>query len=382
MDEINRKRGPGLYDIELGGFKPEAVESRSAGPGWAREYEMKRLAALPHLLHKDQWEARRLLAKKLGPGSYDIKDFKEMDDLIPRSKIGICGYLGKRMGSAFKEKTPGPGTYGEGGVPHSGIEEKATKSTSTIGMLDAATSGKRDLPTVGCHLGPGNYNFKGSTDMLRERQVSTRGPYDLFSLDRNKPIKTGHHAKFGGSTLGPREYDMKSFTDNINTYNNKKKGEFGKTEQHPEKAERIYFSTLSQVPMPEAADRPGPTSYDPKINYPKPQNHGNAGFLSDSARNDKRSQRFFTGNFNSVGAGRYEVQKFHESRHRNGHESVFKSKVGRLAQHQEFSFRERIREKDVQKADRVHLLKPQKPPYYYPNNLTDHYSQTKSITIG
>lgn len=381
MDTITRKRGPGLYDIEQGGFKPDAVMSRSAGPGWAREYEMKRLAALPHLLHKDQWEARRLLAKKLGPGSYNIKDFKEEDDLVPRSKIGICGYLGKRMKSAFMEKTPGPGTYGEGGVPHSQIELKAKKSTSTIGMLDAETSGKRDLPTVGCHLGPGNYNFKSSTQALNERQVSKRGPYDLFSLDRNKPIITGHLAKFGSSTLGPGQYDLKSFTEDINAYNNVKKGAFGKTTQHPEKGERIYFSTLSQVPMPEAADRPGPTSYDPKITYPKPQNKGSAGFLSDSQRNDKRSQKFFTGNHNSVGAGRYEVQKFHEAEHRNGHESVFKSKVGRLAQHQEFAFRERIREKDVLKGDRVHLLKPERPAYYYPNNLTDHYSQTKSITI-
>lgn len=382
MDDITRKRGPGLYDIEAGGFKPDAVDRRSSGPGWAREYEMKRLAALPHLLHKDQWEARKLLAKKLGPGSYNIKDFKEANDEIPKSTIGICGYLGKRMKSAFKEKTPGPGTYGEGGIPHSAIEVKAKQSTSTIGMLDAATSGKRDLPTVGCHLGPGNYSFKSSVEGLLEREVSKRGPYELFSLDRNKPIKTGHLAKFGSSTLGPGEYGLRSFTDDINLYNNAKKGQFGKTEQHPEKAERIYYSTLSQVPKPDAAEHPGPTSYDPKITYPKPENQGKAGFLSEALRNDKRSMKFFTGNFNSVGAGRYEVQKFHEAKHRNGHESVFKSKVGRLAQHQEFAFRERIREKDVLKSDRIHLLKPERPPYYYPNNLTDHYSQTKSITIA
>jgi len=384
MDAITRKRGPGMYDVEQGGFKPEAVVRRSSGPGWAREHELKRLAALPHLLNKDQWEARRLLARKLGPGSYNIKDFKQANDEIPKSTIGICGYLGKRMKSAFKEKTPGPGTYGEGGVPHSGIEEKAKKSMSTVGLLDAVTSRKRDLPTVGCHLGPGNYNFKGSVDEMQEREVSKRGPYDLFSIDRNKPIKTGHLAKFGCSTLGPGEYDLGSFTDEPNNYNSssKKKGMFGKTVQHPEKAERIYYSTLSQVPMPEASDRPGPTSYDPKIEYPKPQNHGAAGFLSESLRNDKRSMNFFTGNFNSVGAGRYEVQKFHEAEHRNGHESVFKSKVGRLAHHQEFAFRERIRQKDVKKSDRVHLLEPERPPYYYKNNLTDHYSQTKSITVA
>ena len=293
-----------MYDIESGGFKPDAVDARSAGPGWAREYEMKRLAALPHLLHKEQWEAKRALVRKLGPGSYNIKDFKEVSDEIPKSKIGICGYLGKRMKSAFKERTPGPGTYGEGGIPHSALEEKERKSTSTIGMLDQASSGKRDLPTVGCHLGPGNYNFKSSVDQLQERQVSIRGPYDLFSIDRNKPIKTGHLAKFGSTQLGPGQYNLNSFTDDINSTANNKKGKFGKTVQHPQQAERIFYSTLSQVPITDREVRPGPTSYNPSQDMSKPENHGKAGFLSDSVRTDKRAMKFFTGNFNSVGAGR------------------------------------------------------------------------------
>lgn len=382
MESLNRKRGPGMYDIERGGFKPEAVSDRSSGPGWERQMEVKRLASMPHLLHKDQWEAKKILVRKLGPGSYSLKDFIEINDEVPKSTIGICGYLGKRMKPAFMEKTPGPGTYGEGGVPHSAIEQKNQQSTSTVGMLDQATSGKRDLPTVGCHLGPGNYRFKSSVDELKERQVSIRGPYDLFSIDRNKPIKTGHLAKFGSSTLGPGQYNLTSFTDDIGAYYNQKKGSFGKTDQHPEKAERIYYSTLSQVPKPDAGDRPGPTSYDPKINYPKPENHGNAGFLSDAVRTDKRAMQFFTGNYNAVGAGRYEVQRFHESRHRNGHESVFKSKTGRLPHHREMAFRERIREKDVKKSDRIHLVTPERPPFYYPNNLTDHYSQTKSSTVA
>lgn len=356
MEGLSRRRGPGLYEIK-NSYDPDILQRQATHPGWARELEMKKLAAMPHLLNKDQWEERKMLTRRLGPGKYDIKDFVDVGKEKPVSSIGICGYMGKRMRPAFSEKTPGPGTYGEGGIPHSAIEQKAQLSTSTVGMLDQATSGKRDLPTVGCDLGPGNYNFKSSVTKLLETQTGNRGPYDVFSLDRNKPIKTGHYAKFGASTLGPGQYSHSSFTDDLDAYNNKYKGKVGKANmQHPEKAERIFYSTLSQVPKPDAADRPGPTSYDPKIAYPKPENKGDAGFLSNSVRTDKRAMRFFTGNYNSVGAGRYNVHKFHESRSVNGHESVFKSKTGRLEHTKEPAFRERLREKDVKKEDRIFLV--------------------------
>ena len=46
----------------------------------------------------------------------------------------------------------------------------------------------------GSHLGPGNYNFTSFTDEIIGKVTSLRGPYDLFSVDRNKPMKTGHLA--------------------------------------------------------------------------------------------------------------------------------------------------------------------------------------------
>ena len=48
----------------------------------------------------------------------------------------------------FQNETPGPGTYGEGGVPHAAKEAKEQLSTSTVGMLDAKSSSKRNLPSV------------------------------------------------------------------------------------------------------------------------------------------------------------------------------------------------------------------------------------------
>ena len=46
------------------------------------------------------------------------------------------------------KETPGPGTYGKGGIPHAVLEEKNRKSTSTVGLLDAGSSTARSLPMV------------------------------------------------------------------------------------------------------------------------------------------------------------------------------------------------------------------------------------------
>lgn len=59
-----RKLGPGAYDVSHGGFSQKSVEERSDGPGWSRAYEVEKLAALPHLLNKEQWEMKRILVCK------------------------------------------------------------------------------------------------------------------------------------------------------------------------------------------------------------------------------------------------------------------------------------------------------------------------------
>ena len=47
----------------------------------------------------------------------------------------------------FQSETPGPGTYGKGGIPHAALEGKDKKSASTVGLLDAGVS-SRNLPMV------------------------------------------------------------------------------------------------------------------------------------------------------------------------------------------------------------------------------------------
>ena len=53
--------GPGSYYVDVGGFNRKSVDERASGPGWSRAYEVERMAALPHLLHKDQWELKKML---------------------------------------------------------------------------------------------------------------------------------------------------------------------------------------------------------------------------------------------------------------------------------------------------------------------------------
>ena len=145
--------------------------------------------------------------------------------------------------------TPGPGTYGTGGVPHFTKEEKAKQSPGTIGMLDAGASGARSLPTIGSRLGPGSYQFESFIDEAHKKVTSLRGPYDLYSGDRNNPIRTGHYAVPHHATLSPGQYEIRSFVEELGSAHKKKQGRFGRVARIPEHpAERIYSFSLSQNP--------------------------------------------------------------------------------------------------------------------------------------
>lgn len=381
IEDLNRRMGPGSYYVDVGGFNKKSVDERASGPGWARAYEVERMAALPHLLHKDQWELKKMLVRKLGPGSYEIKDFLQMSDLKPRSARGICNTKAIR----FKEQqseTPGPGTYGKGGIPHTAKEEKQQQSTSTVGMLDAGSSTPRNLPSVGSKLGPGTYNFKSFAEETVNKMTSTRGPYDLFSGDRNKPITVGYLAAPKLANLGPGQYNLKSFVDGWDTEHKKRQGKFGKVDQYPEQpTERVFCKTLSQCP--KEPTQPGPGQYEPgELSRPECKNA--PGFLSTAQRNDKISQRFFTRNFNPVGAGRYDVQKWEEAQHHNGHSSVFKAKTGKLSATMEKFMKERIRGKDVRVEDRVFMVPPQVPPGYdiHRTNTQENFTKQKALTVA
>lgn len=160
-------------------------------------------------------------------------------------------------------------------------------------MLDAGASGKRQLPEVGSALCPGQYNCKSFTEQLADRVISKRGPYDLFTGDRNKPITVGHLAAPNKGNLGPGEYEIKSFLDDLDIQQKTHHGKFSKVDRYPPiPSDRIHCRTLSQ--WPRKKDEPGPGHYNPQ-ELSKPLASIRPPFGSSAERNDKKATTFFLG---------------------------------------------------------------------------------------
>jgi len=354
VDKLSRNLGPGLYNIDVGGFNHKSVMERSKGPGWERAFETLRMAKIPHLLYKDEWEKKQLQKKLLGPGTYNIPDFIDHVGRKPCSTRGICETKAPRFGYTAKSDTPGPGTYGKGGIPNAVLEDKERLSFSNIGMLDSGKSDKRSLPEVGCHLCPGQYSSKSFTDELSERVVSKRGPYDLFTGDRNQPLSVGHLAVPIRNNLGPGQYELDSFLDKWKGEHKRHQGKFLKDERLPDKpTDRIYCCALSQCPRDP--NDPGPGHYDGK-EVGKPEPARRPGFGSSAERMDKHARRFFLGSMNPVGPGRYNINVFDKAQHRDGNISSFKSRTQKFDLTRDKFMMERIRPKDVRPEDNIFMV--------------------------
>lgn len=91
--------------------------------------------------------------------------------------------------SQFRSSLPGPGNYGKGGIPWAAMEEKALRSSGTVGMLAAGGSHLHTLPTRGSDLPPGQYHHTSPIKELLDKRISKRGPYDLYTGERYKPPK-------------------------------------------------------------------------------------------------------------------------------------------------------------------------------------------------
>jgi len=348
---------PGRYNIDVRDtFNPKEVSMRSSGPGWKRQHHVAQLARLPHLLHKAEANRREERIRRLGPGTYNHMDFVEESELKQRSTRGICATRAKRFVTK-QQSNPGPGTYGIGGVPSATMDTRAQESPGNIGMLDSGKSIKRELQLVGCDLAPTRYNKTTFTEQILNKVVSKRGPYDLFTGSRAKPVMTGHLAVIPASAiLAPGSYNLPSFTDEWTTDHKAKHGVFTKPHKEGDArlaaGERINCSTLAQCPR---SDRePGPGQYSPKVfSINVTDKNDNAPAFGTSA-NRYRVER----QPNAIGAGRYNICKTGSctSRKTNGAKWVFKSSTKRFVEHgRQVYLKERIREKDVQPKNRILL---------------------------
>ena len=117
-------------------------------------------------------------------------------------------------------------------MPDTKLEEKRKNKPGKVPLFERSKE-SRSLPMVGSEVPPALYNHKNSIDELINKKVSNRGPYDVFSENRSAPVKWGHYAMDLEKKLGPGQYNIPSFVDNLKDYAHAKHGKFGKLEQYP-----------------------------------------------------------------------------------------------------------------------------------------------------
>ncbi|XP_072505689.1 ciliary microtubule-associated protein 2 isoform X2 [Notamacropus eugenii] len=312
-----------MYHVSDGCFDEEEVK-KAIGTGWAKAQEATRLTQLPHFQYKSVAKEKKFLKEKIGPGSYNYKDFLELAQEKPCSNVGMLNSGGERFSKMVENYFPGPGNYGKGGNPYTEMEEKAWDRSHTKGIMCTKARKAFDLSAEGSGLSPGTYSFKSGMEEVLTRTTSKRGPYDIFSGDRSMPIAYGHYAT---QKKKPFElFSFKSFVDELNSSSRKNHGVFGKLSRSPAvPTERIYCSTLSQWPVKQ--DNLGPGSYNPKP-IPGYELRNQYPFGSSSKRVDLKSYQNFVGNTNPVGVGRYNTK--YEARDRQQrYRSLYLSKHDR-----------------------------------------------------
>ncbi|NXF31383.1 LEXM protein, partial [Nyctibius bracteatus] len=263
--------------------------------GWARAEEDSWLGHLPHFQLKDIKKRRKRLQEKLGPATYNIRDF--LQETRPSSLRGICDTREQRFRDAQRDCVPGPGTYD----PYTRLEERDRRSAGTRGLMDSKTARSPDAfpPCLqGSGLGPGTYHLRSSVDEVlrraggRMKSAGASRTAPLFRQRRGTELSTG---------------TVRGFLDELMLKENKKKGRFSTLPRNPRRpTERIFWATLSQCPR--EADAVGPGSYNPKP-IERPTYSSQPPFGSSAKRFDRKTYRLFTGNENPVGVGRYDITK-------------------------------------------------------------------------
>ncbi|KAM6398225.1 ciliary microtubule-associated protein 2 [Pluvialis apricaria] len=263
---------------------------------------------------------RKRQQERLGPGTYNIRDF--LQETRPSSLRGICDTREQRFRDGRRDCFPGPGTYGPRGNPYTPLEERDKRSASTRGLMDSRTA-KCALPAaLGSGLGPGTYHLRSSIDEgLRRVGGPGPGPCQPFSRDRSKPTSGGHHALERRGTE-PSTGTVKGFLDELTSRENKKKGCFSTLPRNPGcPTERIFWATLSQCPREAWAVGPG--SYNPKP-VGRSVYSSQPPFWSSAKRLDRKSFRLFTGNENPVGVGRYDITEHEKYPRKMRYQSLYR----------------------------------------------------------
>ncbi|XP_054067954.1 lymphocyte expansion molecule [Rissa tridactyla] len=267
-------------------------QGKASASGWARA---EKGCHLPHFQSKEIMKRRKHQQERLGPGTYNIRDF--LQETRPCSLRGICDTREQRFRDGRRDCFPGPGTYGPRGNPYAHLEERDKRSASRRGLMDSRTERCALPAALGSGLGPGTYHLRSSIDEGLRRVMGSRH-CQPFSGDRSKPAGGGHHALEQRKGTELSTVAVKGFTDELMLRENKKKGCFSTLPRNPGcPTERIFWATLSQCPREAWAVGPG--SYNPKP-VEKSAYFSQPPFWSSAKRFDRKSYRLFTGNENVI----------------------------------------------------------------------------------
>ncbi|XP_040983999.1 lymphocyte expansion molecule [Aquila chrysaetos chrysaetos] len=306
-------------------------QGKASAFGWAGAEKGSRLSQLPHFQFKEIMKRRKRQQERLGPGTYNIRDF--LQETRPSSLRGICDTREQRFRDAHRDCFPGPGTYGPRGNPYARLEERDGRSASTRRLMDSRTAKCAPLAAVGSGPGPGTYRLRSSIDEGLRRRAGGLGPCQLFSGHRSK--LAGCRQRAGGREQGTElsTGTVKGFLDELTLKENKKKGCFSTLPRNPGcPTERIFWATLSQCPREAYAVGPG--SYNPKP-IERSAYSGQPPFWSSANRFDRKSYRLFTGNEqhqqhvaepvqNPVGVGRYDITKHEKYPQKMRYQSLYR----------------------------------------------------------
>uniref|UniRef100_A0A8V1A5M5 Ciliary microtubule associated protein 2 n=1 Tax=Gallus gallus TaxID=9031 RepID=A0A8V1A5M5_CHICK len=285
--------------------------------GWARAGAGSWAIQLPHFQFKVMLKKRKQQQERLGPGTYNIRDF--LQETQPSSLRGICDTREQRFRESRRDCFPGPGTYGPHGNPYTLLEERDKRSASTRGLPVTFP-----LCLQGSGLGPGTYSPWSSTEE-RLRRAGRHIPCQVFSRDRVKPAGGRHWSDFQQLSTELHAATAKGFLDELMSKDNKKKGCFSTLPRNPGcPTERIFWATLSQCPRD--AYVVGPGSYNPKP-VERSADFNQPPFWS-SAKSDGKQRVTFPFQ-NPVGVGRYNVTRHEKYPRKIRYQSLYQSDTQR-----------------------------------------------------
>ncbi|XP_074893749.1 ciliary microtubule-associated protein 2 [Buteo buteo] len=229
-------------------------QGKASAFGWARAEKGSWLSQPPHFQFKEIMKRRKRQQERLGPGTYNIRDF--LQETRPSSLQGICDTREQRFRDARRDCFPGPGTYGPRGNPYARLEERDKRSAGTRGLMDSRTAKCAPLAAEGSGPGPGTYRLRSSIDEGLRRRAGGLGPCQPFSGDRSK--LAGCRQRAGERRRGTElsAGTVKGFVDKLTLKENKKKGCFSTLPRNPLscqiKAENVLPAPGASRILPES----------------------------------------------------------------------------------------------------------------------------------